>query len=283
MSQATNTDQAYDVAAYSRRAGVLVLAAAAVVPLMLQTHGICAGSLWNPGFFSDGQALFEWPHWALVATLVVTGLMLTRAANTPIAAAVALVVAAQLAGAGIVAQHHWRGAAGPGCGYWTNQHFIKIIAIVAAVAATIAALACLQVVWTTRREGSAAVRSAGAPIRLARLIIGLLVAAALPLLLAIGDPSAHDKTSLGAFALMWSLPWGGALALTAWLPRAAAVATGLTVAVSAASAYPTYELVHVDHNWIAVLVGLVSGLLVAALRSGSAERTRASLGEEPPR
>jgi hypothetical protein len=88
----------------------------------------------------------------------------------------------------------------------------------------------------------------------------------LPLLLSIGDPYAHDLTSLGAFALLWSLPWGGALALTALLPRAAAIATGLTVAVSAASAYPNYELVSFRHHWVAVLTGLVSGLLVAGLR-----------------
>ena len=94
----------------------------------------------------------------------------------------------------------------------------------------------------------------------------------LPILLAVGDPYARDVTSLGAIVLLWSLPWGGALAPTAWLPRAAAVATALTVAVSAASAYPNYELVLVEHHWVAGLTALVSGLLVVGLRSGSTKR-----------
>jgi hypothetical protein len=276
MSQATNTDQAYDVAAYSRRAGALVLAAAAIVPLMLQTHGTCGGSRNNPGFFSDGQALFEWPHWAFVAVLLVAGLMLTRAANTPMAAAVALVVAAQLAGAGIVAQHHWRGAAGPACGYWTNQQLIKTTAIIAAVAATIAALACLQVVWATRRASPAPARSLGTPVHLASMVVGVLVAVALPFLLAVGDSAAQDRTSLGAFALLWSLPWGGALVLSAFLARPVAVAVALSVAVSAASAYPDYALVQVEHHGIALLVGLVSGLLVVTLRTLTTEGDRSA-------
>jgi len=261
MAQATNTDQAYDVAAYSRRAGVIVAAAVAVLSLTVQTHGMCAGSPWNPGLAGE-FAVFGWSHWALLAILAVAGVMLIRGTQAPVAAAVGLVVAAQFAGAGIVAAHHWRGAAGPGCGIWTNQHLIKSLAILGAAAAIVAVLSLLRVLAATRRPLPTGISTAG---RIS-VIAGAVVAVSLPLLLAIGDPYAHDKTSLGAFALAWSLPWGGALALTAWLPRAAAVATGLTVAVSAASAYPDYELVHVDHNWVALVIGFASGLLVAGLR-----------------
>jgi hypothetical protein len=269
MSPATNTHQAYDVNALPRRAGVTVLVAAVPLAVMLQTHGMCAGSPWNPGF-SGGFAAFGWSHWALLGLLVITGFMLVRAASPPLVAAVGLVVAAQFAGAAIVAQHHWRGAAGPGCGLWTNQHLIKIIAILGAAAAGAAVLALIRVLAATRGTLPTGSRiSTGGRIP---VVVGVLVAVSLPVLLAIGDPDGHDLTSLGAFALAFSLPWGGSLALTAWLPRAAAVATGLTVAVSATLAYPDYEVVHVDHNWVALLVGLISGLLVAELRWAQAGR-----------
>ena len=77
MAQATNTDQAYDVAAYSRRAGVTVVAAVAVLSVMVQTHGLCAGRPWNPGFAGE-FAVFGWSHWALLAILAVAGVMLIR-------------------------------------------------------------------------------------------------------------------------------------------------------------------------------------------------------------
>jgi hypothetical protein len=278
MSQTANTHPAYEVAALSRRAGVTVLAAAPVLAVMLGTHGMCAGSRWNPGFAGE-FAVFGWSHWALLAILVAAGIRLIRGANPPVAAAVALVVAAQFAGAGIVAQHHWRGAAGPGCGYWTNLHLIKTIAILGAVAAGVAVLTLLRVLAVSRRTQAEGISTVGR----VSVAVGAFVAVSLPLLLAIGDGDGHDLTSLGAFALAWSLPWGGALALTAWLPRAAAVATGLTVAVSAVSSYPDYDLVRVDHNWVAVLVGVISGLLVAALWSTSEDRTRASQGEQTHR
>ena len=77
----------------------------------------------------------------------------------------------------------------------------------------------------------------------------------------------HDLTSRGAFVVLWSLPWGGVLALTGWLPRAPAIAIGLTVAVTAVSAYPTCDIVNVAHHVIPVLIGLCAGLLVAALHA----------------
>jgi hypothetical protein len=273
MSQATNTDQAYDVAAYSRRAGLLVVGAAAVVVVMLQTHGRSHGRAWHPGF-TGGLSLFSWVHWILVALVIGAGLLLVLATNSTVAAvaaAVALGPAAQLLGAGIVAHRRWRPVGGFGAGPWANQRAIEIIAVLGALAAAVAVLTFLRVLAASRRAlpTPSDISTAGR----VSVVIGALVAVSLPLLLTIGDPDAHDITSLGAFALLWSLPWGGALALTAWLPRAAAVATGLTVAVSAASAYPNYELVSVRHHWVALLVGLTSGLLVASLRSAEAGRT----------
>jgi hypothetical protein len=268
MSQITNTHQEYDVAAYSRRVGVTVVAATAVLTLMVRTHGTDSGSSWNPGLTGAGLSLFSWGHLILVALLLGAGLTLLLA-TTPtvavVAAAVGLVPAAQLAGAGVVAARHWHPAAGiSGPGLWTNQPMLVGLAFAGALAAAVAGLAMLGLLAANRRDlpTFSAVSIAGR----ASIVIGVLVAILLPIALSIGDRDAHDLTSLGAFALLWSLPWGGALALTAWLPRAAAVATGLTVAVSAASAYPNYELVRVEHHWVAVLTAVACGLLVAGLR-----------------
>jgi hypothetical protein len=288
MSQATNTHPAYDVSAYTSRAGVIVLAAASVAAVMVTTHGKNYGSAWNPGF-TEILSLFSWAHWILVALVFAAGVTLVLATK-PTVAAVAAVVglgpAAQLFGVGIVAARHWHPAAGmQGPGVWANQGMIVIIAFAGALAATVAVLTFLRVLGTGRHllPASSDISTVGR----ACVVIGVLVAGALPLLLAIGDPFAHDATSLGAFALLWSLPWGGVLVLTAWLERPAAIAAALTVAVSAASAYPNYELVQVEHNGVAVLTGLVSGLLVAALRcraTGPEQdgTARASLGEQSP-
>lgn len=283
MSRATNTHPAYDVAAYSRRAGVLVVVAAAVLAVMVQTHGKNYGSSWNPGI-SGELSLFSWAHWILVALVLGAGLTLVGATNPTVAAVAAasgLGPAALLLGAGIVARRRWHPVAGmSGSGIWANQRMIEIIAVLGALAAAAAVLTFLRVLGASRRELS--MSSSNSTAGRFCVVIGALVAVSLPLLLAIGDPHAQDKTSLGAFALLWSLPWGGALALSGWLPRPAAVATGLAVAVSAASAYPKYQLVSVEHHWIAVLTGLVSGLLVATVRSAPAGRTRASAGEQSP-
>jgi hypothetical protein len=291
MSQATNTDQLYDVAEYSRRAGVIVVAAAVVLSLMVRTHGTDSGSSFNPAF-TGTFSLFSSAHLILVAMLLGAGLTLV-VATTPrvvvVAAAVGLVPAAQLAGAGVVAARHWHPAAGmSGPGVWANQPMLVTLAAGGALAAAVAGLALLSLLVANRRElpTATAVTMTGQ----VSVVIGPLVAVSLPILLAVGDPFARDVTSFGAIALLWSLPWGGALALTAWLPRAAAVATSLAVAVSAASAYPSYELVLVQHHWVAGLTALASGPLVAGLRSASTRRepdgsalgARASLGQQTP-
>lgn len=210
MSQGTTTHQPYDDAAYSRRAGVLVVAASAVVAVMVQSHGKNHGRAWNPGF-TGALSLFGWAHWILVALLVAAGVTLARATSptlTATAAAVGLAPAAQLVGVGIVAGRRWHPVAGmSGPGIWANQGMLEIIAGAGALAAAVALLAFVRVLGVARRAQPepAGVSTAGRGC----VVIGVLVAVSLPLLLAIGDPFAHDITSLGAVALLWSLPWGG--------------------------------------------------------------------------
>lgn len=264
-----------------RRSGAAVTAAAAVVAVMVQTHGTCSGSVWNLGF-TGFLSLFSWPHWVLVLVLLGAGGTIARAnrpATAAVAGAAALAPAAQMAGSGIVAYKHWHPAAGiSGCGAWTNMRLIETVALGAAIAAALAAVTCIRLLrttgWLVRDQAAATTYR----VRAASVAVGVLIAVALPLLMALGDPSAQDITSLGAYALIWSLPWGGVLALTAWLHRPAAVAAALGVAVTSVTAYPSYELVRVEQHWVPVLTGLASGLLLAGVRSARARDARSIVG-----
>jgi len=98
MSQAMNTDQPYDVAAYSSRAGVVAMAAAVVLSLMVRTHGTDSGSSFNPAF-TGTFSLFSSAHLILVAILLGAGLTLV-VATTPRVAVVA-------ASVGLVPARSW--------------------------------------------------------------------------------------------------------------------------------------------------------------------------------
>jgi hypothetical protein len=282
MSQGTTTQPRYDVAAHARRTGLIVMGAAVLAAVMVQSHGKVFGSAWNPGVTGQTR-LFSWAHWILVLLMVICAAVLLSAPSSTrvtIVAAAGLVPASMVAGAGIVARRRWHPVAGPGPGLFTNQMGLVLVATVAALAAIIAVLALLHLLWTaTRLDGSSACPP---PVRAASVTVAIALAVSVPFLVGVGRPGSHDLTSRGAFVVLWSLPWGGVLALTGWLPRAAAVAIGLTVAVSAVSAYPTCDIVNVAHHVIPVLIGLCAGLLVAALHA-TGRPDEAPAGEPSPR
>lgn len=276
-------DQPYDVVASARRAALVALPVAAVDSVMLQSHERTIGGAWNPGLTGD-QQLFSWAHWILVLLLLLCAaglLSARRPGRATLVAAAGLVPACMLAGAGIVARRRWHPVAGPGLGIWTNQRGLVLIATVGALAALLAVLALLHVLWTVRRLSGPAIRPTS--VRIATVALAAATALSGPYLVALGRPGSHDLTSRGAFGLLWSLPWGAMLALTGWLPRKAAVAVGLTVAASAASAFPRCDIVHVQYHVIPVLIGVVSGLLGAAIHTSSRRTARTLPGEPAPR
>jgi hypothetical protein len=279
MSQGT-TKPLYDVAA--RRTGLVVLGAAVLAALMVQSHGKVFGSAWNPGVTGQTQ-LFSWAQWILVLLMVICAAVLLSSPDPTrltIVAAAGLVPASMVAGAGIVARRRWHPVAGPGPGLFTNQRGLVLVATVAALAAIFAMLALLHLLWRAGRlDGSL---TCPAPVRAASVAVALAVAVSVPFLVGLGRLASHDLTSRGAFVMLWSLPWGGVLALTGWLPRAPAIAIGLTVAVCAVSAYPACDIVNVQHHVIPVLVGVVAGLLVAGLHAATGRPDRATAGEPLP-
>ena len=282
MAQGTITQPLYDVAAHARRTGLVVLGAAFLTALMVQSHGKVFGSAWNPGVTGQ-QQLFSWAHWILVLLMVICAAVLLSTPSVTrvtIVAAAGLVPASMVVGAGIVARRRWHPVAGPGPGHFINQRGLVLVATVAAVGAFVALLAQLHLLWTAKRlDGSPA---CPAPVRTASLAVAVVLAVSVPFLVGVDRLASHDLTSRAAFVVLWSLPWGGVLALTGWLPRAPAVAIGLTVALSAVSAYPKCDIVNVQHHVIPVLIGVVAGLLVAGLHAATGRPGRAPAGEPPP-
>ena len=250
-----------------RLAGTILLAASAVLLVMLTARATCdGGSAWNPGFSGGGYlGLFGWSHGVLLGLLAASGVGLLVAdsrASAIVPAALGLAPSAQLAGAAVVARQRWLPKGGMiGCGVWTNMTLLETIAVIGAVAAAAAFLACLALLAShgfALRSGSAA-------------FLGLLVAIALPVLLSRGNAELQDATSIGAFALLWSLPWGVTLALSGALHRTAALAAAAAVAVGALVALPTYQLVQVDRTWVALVVGLAAAAVVVATRTARSE------------
>jgi hypothetical protein len=159
--------------------------------------------------------------WVLVAALVAAGLLvLRRPAARGRAAAVAAVLAAQLAGLGVAGVRD--GSAGD------EPAVVVALAGGVAIAGAVAACAGVALLWREPDRGWAGLR----PRRPGLVVAGVAVAAVLPVAVGVGGGDA-DLTALARSALTWSLPWGLGLASAGWLgPRTGRAAAG-TVAASA--------------------------------------------------
>jgi hypothetical protein len=178
----------------------------------------------------DGTVRFGWhvwpTIWPLIATLLAAGVTLARRPDLrrP-AAAVAAVVAAQIAGIGLVAVRDWFQAAD-----LARHNLATVVAFAAGVATAGTAAACgaVALLWHEPARGWAAWR----PHRPALVAAGAVIAVLLPPAVGYAARDA-DLTSLGQYALTWSLPWGGGLAAAGWLRPRARLAATRAVAFSA--------------------------------------------------
>lgn len=175
--------------------------------------------------------VFDSARWLIVVALAACGgaLLTGRARLVGPAAAAGAVLAAQLVGTGVVAVRHARPLAGFGEISFHAVGEVRLLGGALALAALVAGVACLTVLVRPLRT-SPAPRSPGA--RVLALGVGAGVAVGLPLLLGAGDHTTTDRGSLGAYALLYSLPLGTALAATPWLPRATALTVAAIVACS---------------------------------------------------
>ncbi len=218
-----------------------------------------------------------YPWWSPLLVLAALGTavaMLTTWADDPgrraAAACATGVVAAQVGGLGLWAHKHWHPAFGIGGGYAGDMHELEGLAWVVAAGALLACLASIvQLVvhrdWP-RRDTSSSWR---------RVVLGLVVMAGLPVLLAVGDRDQMDATSLGALALVFGIPWGGAVVAGRWLSSTAYSAVLGTCAVSAvlAGLHSSDEITH--HRGGLVFLGAAAVFVLVLYlerRDGLAER-----------
>lgn len=165
----------------------------------------------------SGGTIYPW--WAVVYVVVgamasIVTLVPRQPPGGPVVPVVLLVMAAQLAGLGLVAVKHWQPSFGMGGGYAGKPEELARLAWIVGLAGLLAAASALiQLVvrrvfpvrgswWVTLVVGG----------------VGGLVLLVLPYAIGEGDPSLRDLTSLGAFVLLYSGPIGGGVVVAAWLP-----------------------------------------------------------------
>ena len=265
--------------------GLAVVAAGLASLLMVAVHGTCSGGGVNLAL--DGfRTLFGPGQWVLAGTLLALGVVMLlprlSAARGPTAAA-ATVIATMLVGTAVVAYRHWEPAAGMGgCGVWNNQPTLKTLAVLTVLADVAAAALALRSLLGGARTGPTRVSRGRDVNRTVALLVGVVVAVSLPLSVGSGNPETQDLTSYGAYALLWSLPWGAALLLSGWLPTRQALAVFAAVLLGAVCAADPVELVSAVRPAVATVIGVL-GVVVVGLsrvvgaRSSAADRPEFSV------
>jgi hypothetical protein len=151
---------------------------------------------------------------------------------------------------GIVAAKHWHplsGSLGYGSANLSTLVFLAWILIVVAGIATIACVAAARAAGVTGRSR----------YRWIALVVGAAIAVALPLVLGYHHGHMMGLRSLAAYALLYSLPWGAAIAVSGWLDRVVALTALATVVVSAAGAVVSHDILPVaspSHGFVPVVV-----------------------------
>jgi hypothetical protein len=211
-----------------RFAGFVVLVAGLVC---LVTLALSDG--FGPRSFPPDGSLYTPQNWLQGAAILVCGVLLVIPGSTVgtrwAASGVSLASSGLLFGSAIVAVKHWRPYGGMAIGY-VRTHEMEVLSGIAGAAALIAAVASL-IALSRSRAFPVAVSRVG---RTFALVGGAVMIVVIPPLVGMGSSEDMDARSLGAFALIYGLPWGVALALTGFMNPLAAVAIHFTVAASAA-------------------------------------------------
>jgi hypothetical protein len=256
------------------RTGWIVVAAALCAGVTLVVDRVSSHGAGARSFYPSSSGV-------LAVAMLVAGVALAVSASRgarpwrSFASAVAAVTAAQLAGMGLVAFKHWKTHAG----YGANVGNVTEQRALAALMALTCAAALIVVAWRLVTWGDIPARVAVVP-RWAAAAGGLSLVLWLPGSIGGSLPDNHDATSLVAYALIYSLPWGVAVALSGWTARPTALTGLLAVSASAALASngePMIDLVlghQAQHRPFAIAAAVA--LAVAGLRlvwTGPTRRT----------
>jgi len=224
--------------------------------------------VWSGGFYSPAS-------WVLAGLLGLAGVVLAilarggRMAWWGPVAVVGAVMAAQLAGTGVVATKHW----GTYFGYTGLYEHLLALKMLAGFAAGLSTVAVVVVVRRLLASGCLAA-AVGMTARCTAVVGGGVLLVAMPVGMGSGAPVNQDASSLLAYALTWSLPWAAAVMATGWMTRPAALAALAAVVVSillSASDRPMVSLIIGDTPrqpflWAVLLVVAVGIVRLLARR-----------------
>ncbi|GAA1639799.1 hypothetical protein ACFQY4_13595 [Catellatospora bangladeshensis] len=216
----------------------------------------------GPAVFADHWASLYGPgHWALWAILTGSGLILLagRPALAGAAATAGVLATVQLGGTGIWAVRHWEPFTGMGGRGEPLLGILRPLAAGLAVACAAAVVACALAVLRT-----GAWQPAAGPRRWLPVGAGALLAAGFPVALLGG---LTPITLLGTYGLLFSLPWGLAVAATGLLRRDAAISAGVmaTVGPLAVAGWNLAWDVFYGGGWQWYLLPLLAAALLAAV------------------
>jgi len=222
---------------------------------------------------AGGTSAYLSGAWFEVGALAIAGVVVIAVERRrPLAAAVALPLAAQLAGGCVNAFKRWEPIRGFGSN--VDVSTMRVCAVAAGVAMLVAVAAAVGVL--VAEGGMRAPRSTDDRLF---VVIGILLAVTLPVVLGVGDPTTTDVTSLGAYSVSFALPWGFAFVATAMLSAAPRLAVALVVATSALallipSEQNAIEVTNRVAGWLFVVaVALVPATLSISVNGGRARTT----------
>jgi hypothetical protein len=236
----------------------------AVLAGLLALACLSVGPMTEIGLHLRGGSVYTAAQGLLAAARVVVGAVAVVAARTTssVALAAAAVFAAQLAAAGVVAYRHWVPWSGMGPAI-RDPSLLKGIGIVLAVASLIAVMASALGLIA---RGAFAPRVTRPMIRVATVAIGLVTVGLIPLALAGGQSDRLDWESQGAFCLLYAVPWGVAIAVSAWLFRPAALGLHAAVVISAVVASQTTGMMSMSDQSLGFGFAALAALSAAVTR-----------------
>jgi hypothetical protein len=230
--------------------------------LIIATCGVVAAVLLYKGRFGQATiSIYEVYPGVFTAALAFVGMILIAFRGRvvrSIAAAAGVVLAGQLAGAGMVAAKHWVASQGWNAAY-DNLAYLEVAAATMAVVMTIALMACVVEL----------VHGRSFPIpQQGWVIVASVVAGAA--LIVLGDlllaPRYSGWSTRVGFALVLTLPCGVSLAGTGWTSRAPALVVCLAVAVTSVVQLTDPLLDFVERPVLPVAVTVAASLLIAGTR-----------------
>ncbi|MBB2946518.1 hypothetical protein FB565_006286 [Actinoplanes lutulentus] len=224
-------------------AGVVVTACAVVAGAAAAVPG------WVPGEPGEWDLLWEyfWVLWLLLPGLAAAGFVVAaRPQWRRPAAVIAMVLAAQVCGHGLVAVRDWFNTAGASAGMrQTDLAWVVGLAAVVAICGTVAGCVATALLWREPVDGWRALR----PRKPAYLTAALVVALGLPVALAWFTWDFSPVTMFGQAGLLYGLPWGAGIAAAAWLGRRGRTAALTAVAVSALLVGVEYAVRTLTLSW----------------------------------